>query len=235
MLGDSQMPTLEDAINAIRTGDREEGRQILEEILETDESNEDVWLWLSSVVDSDEDREICLENVLALNPDNVVAQRGLEALRSGTFNVHDIVREAARDEEEAEAVSKATFLDEFTSASEAREEFEFPSTMKPRKRAAKGAGLNVRMIVLLLVGLCVVLALGTAAVYNLFLSGGDGEPVQEVPVEVEQPEATPTETPTPMPTSTPTVTNTPFRLPTSEPTELPTPTATPVVSPTVPH
>ena len=69
------MPTLDDAINAIRAGNREEGRQILEEVLETDESNEDVWLWLSSVVETDEDREICLENVLALNPDNVVARQ----------------------------------------------------------------------------------------------------------------------------------------------------------------
>lgn len=234
------MPTLEDAINAIRAGNREEGRQILEEVLETDESNEDVWLWLSSVVETDEDREICLENVLALNPDNVVAQKGLEALRSGTFNVHDIVREAAGEEEEGEALPESTFLDEFTLAGEAEEDLEFPSTMKPRKKAAKVGGLNVRMIVLLLVALCVVLALGGVAAYNLF-SGGDGgpeveeQPAQQAPVEVEQPEATPTETPTSIPTSTPTVTNTPFRLPTSKPTELPTPTATPVVSPTAPR
>ena len=230
------MPTLDDAINAIRTGNKEEGRQILEEILETDEGNEDVWLWLSSVVDTDEDREICLENVLALNPDNVVAQRGLEALQSGTFNVHDIMREAVGEEEEEEALSEATFLDEFTMAGEAEEELEFPGAMKPRKRAAKRAGLNVRMIVLIFVALGVVLALGGIAAYNL-LSGGDGGPetIQETPAEVEQPEAIPTETSTPTVTPTPTVTNTPFRLPTSEPTKLPSPTSTPVVSPTTPH
>jgi hypothetical protein len=228
------MPTLDDAINAIRAGNREEGRQILEEVLETDESNEDVWLWLSSVVDTDEDREICLENVLALNPDNVVAQKGLEALRSGTFNVHDMVREVAGEEEE-EALPEATFLDEFAMAGEDEEDIEFPSTMKPRKKARIGAGLNIRMIVLIFVALCVVLSLGGVAAYNLF-SGGDGEPEagQETPAEVEQPEAVPTETPIPTPTSTPTVTLTPFLLPTSEPTKLPSPTATPVVSPTAP-
>src|SRR5512137_2882958 len=110
------MPTLDDAVNAIRAGNREEGRQILEEILETDEGNEDVWLWLSSVVESDEDREICLENVLALNPDNVVANRGLEALRSGTFNVHEI--EEAVEEAAPPPPADATFLDQFTMASD---------------------------------------------------------------------------------------------------------------------
>ena len=78
------MPTLDDAITVIRTGNTERGREILEEILETDESNEEVWLWLSSVVDSDEDREICLENVLAINPANIVAQRGSGRIRRGS-------------------------------------------------------------------------------------------------------------------------------------------------------
>ena len=38
------MPMLDDAIQAIRMGDKDEGRRLLEEILESDESNEDVWL-----------------------------------------------------------------------------------------------------------------------------------------------------------------------------------------------
>ncbi len=85
------MPTLDEAVEYIRMGDKETGRQMLEEILETDENNEEIWLWLSSVVETDEDREICLENVLALDPDNIVAQKGLEALQSGTFNVNDLL------------------------------------------------------------------------------------------------------------------------------------------------
>jgi hypothetical protein len=232
------MPVLEDAIDAIRAGDREEGRQILEEILETDESNEDVWLWLSSVVDTDEDREICLENVLALNPDNVVAQKGLEALRSGTFNVHNIMSEAIEAVEE-EPVSETTFLDEFTMAGEADEELAIPGAKaKPGKKSTTG-GLNIRIILLVAFVLCVVLALGSAAAYSL-LSEGEGDdsqpsqeqPGQQGPVESEQPEASPTETLTPTETPTPTATNVPFQLPTAKPTEPPTPTATPVVSPT---
>ncbi|MBN1992915.1 MAG: hypothetical protein JW953_09425 [Anaerolineae bacterium] len=238
------MPTLEEAVTVIRAGNREEGRLILEEILETDESNEDIWLWLSSVVDSDEDREICLENVLALNPDNVVAQRGLEALRAGTFNVHHItgaIIEEQETEEEEETLSEATFLDEFTLAGEAAEEedLDYPSTMKSFKKSAKKGGPNIRLILLVALVLCIVLALGGTAAYNLFLGGENGgveptpaQPALETPAEEGQPEAPPTETP--LPTDTPTATVTPFKLPTPKPTAAPSPTATIVVSPTSP-
>jgi len=234
------MPTLDDAVNVIRTGDTDRGREILEEILETDENNEEVWLWLSSVVDNDEDREICLENVLAINPDNIVAQRGLEALRQGTFNVHNIMEETLEEYEEIPAgddddFTGGTFLDEFSLAGEDEEELEFPSSMK---RPKKGGGLNVRIILIVALVLCVVLALGGAAAYNILL-GGDGDdsgpvnvPPQETPVDGSQPEAT--DTPVPTATDTPAPTNTPFKLPTKEPTPLPTPTATVVVSPTPP-
>ncbi len=234
------MPTLDDAITVIRTGNTERGREILEEILETDESNEEVWLWLSSVVDSNEDREICLENVLAINPDNIVAQKGLEALRQGTFNVHNIMEEALEDYEEIEEgddddFSSGTFLDEFTMAgADEEEELEFPSTMK---RSKKGGGLNVRIILIVALVLCVVLALGGAAAYNILLGGDSGPvdvPAQETPADGNQPGAEASETSIPTPTDTPTPTNTPFQLPTKEPTPIPTPTATVVVSPTSP-
>lgn len=242
------MTMLDDAIEAIRGGDKQEGRRILEQILETEEDNEEVWLWLSSVVDTDEDREICLENVLALNPDNIVAQKGLEALRSGTFNVHDITGEAIEEEEEEEGdlFSETTFHDQFFGepeelVDEEDEELEWPSGMsdsqseKATARSNKPGFLNVRLILLALFGLLIVCGLGSAAAYNLFLTGGDngdpsGEQPGQIPLEETQPGVPPTETPTPGPTLTPT--NTPFVLPTPKPTEPPTPTATVVVSPT---
>ena len=39
-----------------------------------------MWLWLASVVDTDDDRRVCFENVLELNPSNVTAQRQLQKL-----------------------------------------------------------------------------------------------------------------------------------------------------------
>ena len=75
-------PTLKQAIAAYRAGRRAEARQMLERILERDRSDEGAWLWLSAVVDSDEERAACLEHVLTVNPSNPAARRGMERLRA---------------------------------------------------------------------------------------------------------------------------------------------------------
>lgn len=54
----------------------------LRKVVEADPENEVAWLWLSAVVESDEDRRLCLENVLHLNPTNEAARRGLRQLRA---------------------------------------------------------------------------------------------------------------------------------------------------------
>lgn len=72
--------TLEQAISAAKAGRKEEARRLLEAVLDADDRNEQAWLWMSDVVDSDEERVICLENVLTINPHNEPARRGLVAL-----------------------------------------------------------------------------------------------------------------------------------------------------------
>jgi micrococcal nuclease len=76
----TQVPTLEEAIKAIKAGDKDTGREMLADILQADLDNEMAWLWLSSVVESDERKRQCLERVLQINPDNVAAKRGLDML-----------------------------------------------------------------------------------------------------------------------------------------------------------
>jgi hypothetical protein len=76
------MPMLNRAIVAAKAGRKVEARQLLEAVLDADERNEQAWLWLSGVVDNDEERTICLENVLSINPDNQAARRGLAMLRA---------------------------------------------------------------------------------------------------------------------------------------------------------
>lgn len=245
------MSDLDEAIQLIRTGQREEGRQMLEELLEADENNEDVWLWLSAVVDSDEDREICLENVLAIDPNNAAAQRGLASLRAGRFDVYEMLGDLLEDEEETTARPR-TFIDDFAVGDQLDDdELVMPSAMRTNQDAAtakagkkkKKGGINIRLVILLVLGLFLILALGSVAAFSL-LSGddetgvpGDNPPAQETPAEGQAPPeaAPPTETPTPAPTETPTATFTPaLQLPTPRPTDLPTPTATTVVSPTPP-
>ena len=73
---------LNDGIAAVASGKRAEARELLLRVVDADESNLQAWLWLSDVVTTLEDREVCLQNVLALDPENEAAQRGLAAVRA---------------------------------------------------------------------------------------------------------------------------------------------------------
>ena len=72
---------LREGIAAARSGQRERARDLFMRAVEQDEKNVRAWLWLSSVVDSLEDQEICLENVLALDPTHDAARQGLAWVR----------------------------------------------------------------------------------------------------------------------------------------------------------
>jgi len=72
---------LRTGIAAAKSGQREHARDLLMRVVEQDEENVLAWLWLSGVVDSLDDQEICLENVLTLDPDNEAARQGLAWVR----------------------------------------------------------------------------------------------------------------------------------------------------------
>ncbi len=67
-----------EGVSALKAGQRVEAREALMKAVELDERNEQAWMWLSGVVESLEERQVCLENVLQLNPGNENARRGLE-------------------------------------------------------------------------------------------------------------------------------------------------------------
>ncbi len=98
-MSDESQPAdwLRRGIASAKAGRKEEAREALLQVIDLDERNEQAWLWLSAVVDSNEEREICLENVLAINPDNGRARAGLEWLRQSSPPV-----EASRPEPERE-------------------------------------------------------------------------------------------------------------------------------------
>jgi len=77
------------AIDAIRSGDKETGKLLLAEAIRNDPRNETAWLWMSSVIDTDDHRRYCMERVLQINPNNETARRGLEALSRSTSDVSD--------------------------------------------------------------------------------------------------------------------------------------------------
>ena len=72
---------LGEGIAAAKNGDRTQAREILYDVVDQEPKNEVAWVWLSYVVDTIEDRQICLENVLLINPENVYASGGLQQLR----------------------------------------------------------------------------------------------------------------------------------------------------------
>ena len=73
---------LRDGITAARAGQKEQARDLLLRVIDQNDRSEPAWLWLSGVVDDPEERRICLENVLAVNPNNAAAQTGLRFLTS---------------------------------------------------------------------------------------------------------------------------------------------------------
>ncbi|MBN1993146.1 MAG: hypothetical protein JW953_10615 [Anaerolineae bacterium] len=73
---------LEQGIAAAEAGRKKEARKLLAEVVQADENRLEAWLWLSQVVDSLEDKIVCLENALTLDPHNQLAQDQLSLVKS---------------------------------------------------------------------------------------------------------------------------------------------------------
>jgi hypothetical protein len=122
--------TPEQAIAAIKAGDKNTGGQLLNQVLQTDPQNETAWLWMTAVVGSDEERRKILEHVLSINPDNEIAQNSLAKLKPPVSPATDIQvnpyptppqqfetpLQPAHKAEENEAVRKCPYCAETTKA-----------------------------------------------------------------------------------------------------------------------
>jgi hypothetical protein len=72
---------LQQAITLIKSGNKKEGGQMLAEMVKKDPRNIDAWLWLSSCVNSNEQRVFCLKKVLEVDPNHNVARSALSKLQ----------------------------------------------------------------------------------------------------------------------------------------------------------
>ena len=68
---------LQKGIDAARSGRDPRARDLLLQVLEQEPSNVRAWLWLSGVVDTPGEKELCLEQVISIDPDHSAARRGL--------------------------------------------------------------------------------------------------------------------------------------------------------------
>lgn len=78
---------VKEGIRAFKANKKEEARALWEKATELDQYNEQAWLWLSAVVETDDDKRTCLENVLFINPNNANAKKGLEMIDAETKNL----------------------------------------------------------------------------------------------------------------------------------------------------
>lgn len=61
---------LQEGIIAAKAGQREQARFRLLDVVEQDQTNEAAWFWLYQVFNRHDDKRICLENLITINPQN---------------------------------------------------------------------------------------------------------------------------------------------------------------------
>jgi len=78
MTDDSPDDTMfQDAVNALRRGDKPRAKELLTLLLKADQNNATYWIWLSAAVENTKERIYCLQTAHKLAPENGTAKRGL--------------------------------------------------------------------------------------------------------------------------------------------------------------
>jgi thioredoxin-like negative regulator of GroEL len=74
------MPTINDGKRALEEGNLQQARLIFEAILQETPRSEEAWLGLADVLTENEDKRVCYENALKINPNSRHAREGLRSL-----------------------------------------------------------------------------------------------------------------------------------------------------------
>lgn len=161
---------LQEAISAIRQGQRIRARDLLTRLLRANQSNPEYWLWMSAVVDTNREQVYCLQSVLRLDPGNQAAKDGLVLL--GAQSPGRMVRPAAPVRRKWDVAVQD--VEELTGL------------------RAVWANPIVRIIVLSITTLLVVGLIGT----GIYWQGTRGRAVAIIPTRTPGPSPTYTYTPT---------------------------------------
>jgi HEAT repeat protein len=78
----SQQTFLQQAIAAVKSGQKAEARRLLVEVLAADARNTQAWLWMTEAVESEQERLRCLQKVLEIDPRHPGALRGMQLLQT---------------------------------------------------------------------------------------------------------------------------------------------------------
>jgi len=90
-----------DAVNEERL---EDAKELLYQVIDLDERNDKAWLWLSGIVEGIDERIMCLENVLAVNPHHELAREGLRHLLAQRAELRTGQQTAKRIKDAREAI-----------------------------------------------------------------------------------------------------------------------------------
>jgi hypothetical protein len=229
-------------IIAARLEDKITARKLLSEAVSRNPESETAWLWLSEVLTTPQGRAFCLQKVLALNPGNQLARRGLAALETARQAPTLVAQPATAPEPAPQAAAQAPAAPVFMSPAIAQA----PPARAPKapdrplaKPTAYDRQKRFWQIVVACLGAIALCLLGTLAYVTLGGSrAADEDALAAIapsptpwPRGTLRPTFTPTPTNTPTPTCTPTPTQTPTPTPTPTPTDTPTPTPTPTQRP----
>ncbi len=91
-------------IDAVKENRLKEARELLYQVIDLDDRNEKAWLWLSGVATGIEERIVCLESVLAINPYHEAARQGLDHLKTQRRELGSGQRAARKIREAKEAI-----------------------------------------------------------------------------------------------------------------------------------
>lgn len=80
---------LHEGILAAKAGQHEQARFRLLDVVEQDQTNEAAWFWLYRVFERYEDKRVCLENLIIINPQNKWAQEELRQLAPAASPARD--------------------------------------------------------------------------------------------------------------------------------------------------
>src|SRR6185503_18588243 len=67
----------QEAVEALRAGNKSKARELITDLLKTEQNNATYWIWLSAAMDSTKERVYCLQTAFKLDPQNATAKRGL--------------------------------------------------------------------------------------------------------------------------------------------------------------
>jgi hypothetical protein len=156
--------------NAFKEGKRQLAHDLWREAATVEPYDEKVWLMLFRVLDNDEDRIVCLENIIAINPMNVQARRRLRAYQEQGAVISEpdfesptpaqaSAKKAAKAKRAAAQPSKKSKQPKLPKAAKAPKTVAQPAATVKR-RSGRGAGRTVAIVLLaILLGILVAVAL----------------------------------------------------------------------------